>query len=226
VETLRKPFPPSRGVRKGMRVLGSANPCGARSAARRGKVLTRRLCRRRRIPDALIALALLLPLTTRILSRHDESYRDNWDLPLGPRIAVIVSGLGKKGVLEHALRSLQTNVVDAMGRDRVHVFLHIESRGFSSAEVYDVLTQNLDPSNLKRFAINDSSALELNAPPLRIQLDRLRAGFQLVLAEERMINERYGWVCRVRTDTFWLAKWKSQMLAKLVPQTSIVAGDN
>lgn len=182
-----------------------------------------------RLPVALIALALLLPFRTVLLSRtrHNESDRDNRDLPMGPRIAVIVSGLCKKGVFEHVIRSLQTNVVDAIGRDRVHLFFHVESRGpFSSAEVKDVLAQNVDPSNLRGYAVKDNSAVEPNVPHARIQFDRLRAGFQLVLVEERLFNERYRWICRVRTDTFWLAEWNGQMLSKLVPQTSIVAGTN
>ena len=185
------------------------------------------------LPVALIVLALLLPFRTMLLpvavcsrTRHCESDSDNRDLPIGPRIAIIVSGLCKKGVFEHVIRTLQTNVVDAIGRDQVHLFFHLESRGpLSSAEVKDTLVQNVHPSNLRTYAINDNSAIEPNAPHTRIQFDRLRAGFQLVLVEERLFNERYRWICRVRTDTFWLAKWNGQMLSKLVPQTSIVDGN-
>jgi hypothetical protein len=169
------------------------------------------------------------------VSRDVESWPDNRRLPLGNRVAVIVSGLGKRGVLEHALHSLQKNVVEALGRDNVHVFVHTEpsESSFTTSEVLGILTQHLSPANLRGYVINVPGTIRRGrmygakrwtAGRIHIQFDRLRDAFQLVLAEEQVENERYAWICRVRTDTIWLLPWSAESLRNVVPQNKTVAG--
>eukprot|EP00802_Teleaulax_amphioxeia_P010394 Tamp_10422.p1 GENE.Tamp_10422~~Tamp_10422.p1 ORF type:complete len:540 (-),score=79.06 Tamp_10422:54-1673(-) len=162
-----------------------------------------------------------------------DTWLDNGALPAGRRVALIVVGLGKPGVTEHALRSIQANVVNANGGgDRVHVFVNAEpEHGLSVSALEGLIKARLDQSSLKGFTIVPSGATRakmraVNAwttPVLkRVQFDRGRDTFPLVLAQEQRNGERYAAVCRLRTDTIWLDTWDIEAMTNM--QANTVAG--
>ena len=167
---------------------------------------------------------------------EDSCMLDNSALPTGRRVAVIVSGLAKRGLFEHTLRFLHRNVVDALGGpDRVHVFVHAEpENSYDMAEVQALISEILAVQSRKGMILTKPGARkermrEVNAWTVpqgkRAQFDRVRDAFQLVLAQEQLNQERYGWVCRTRTDTMWLEPWNSNRIA-LIAQNYTVAGPN
>jgi hypothetical protein len=157
---------------------------------------------------------------------------DNMDLAKGNRVAIVVTGIARPDVFEHALSSLQKNVVDAMGRDRVHVFVHAEPlhAALGIAGVEKMLRHELHPSALKGHIIvpaGSKGESMAGTPPWtmltgsRVQFDRVRDAFQLVVAEEQRNGERYAWVCRVRTDAIWLTSWDADQMRQLVPESTV-----
>jgi hypothetical protein len=140
---------------------------------------------------------------------------------------------GKRGITEHALRSIQANVVDAKGSgDRVHVFVNTEpEHGLSVSALENMIKGQLDQSSLKGYTIVPSGATlgtvgSVNAwtAPVRqrVQFDRGRDTFPLVLAQEQRNGERYAAVCRVRTDTIWLGTWDIEAMTNM--QANTIAG--
>ena len=167
---------------------------------------------------------------------------DNSALPLqlsgaghgvaGHRLAVIMSGLAKQGVFEHALHALKVNVVDALGPNQVHIFIHTESadvgkgREQAASEVLETIHSHLNESILKGYIITppDSKKQEERGEWMgvdkRAQYDRLQEAFKLVLNHEQTLETRYAWVCRARTDTLFLSPWNHSALIQLLPQNS------
>lgn len=183
-----------------------------------------------------VALAAVAMQCSLGVCGDDGCMLDNCALPTGQRVAIIVSGLAKRGVFQHTLRSLQRNVIDALGGpDRVHIFVHAEPDASQDLdEVQATILGTLAAQSRKGMIITKTGAREermreVNAwtePQLkRAQFDRVRDAFQLVLAQEQANRERYGWVARTRTDTLWLEPWAGDQLA-FVAKNSTVVGPN
>lgn len=187
-----------------------------------------------------------------------EAWLDNEALPVGRRVALIVIGVvssvracvlcfrscawrvfccnestaqAKRGITEHALLSIQANVVEANGSgDRVHVFVHTEpEHELSVSALENMIKCQLDQSSLKGYIIVPSGQTRVRAvnawtTPFgkRVQYDRGRDTFPLVLAQEQRNGERYAAVCRVRTDTIWLGKWDIEAMTNM--QANSIAG--
>jgi hypothetical protein len=131
------------------------------TSTERGRVLLKR----GRLLCCIVALCVLgRPIRGEedVRSAEKQSWLDNGHLPTGTRAAIIVSGLCRRGVLEHALASLQAHVVGQTGG--AHIFVHTEPSdpSFAVDEVRETLARNLARSSLKGFVISHPTRRELS----------------------------------------------------------------
>ena len=112
---------------------------------------------------------------------------------------------------------------------QVFVNTEVADPTFSIASVVDAITGNLDDSTLKGYIVTPAGTTAGKMGAInpwtvpkrkRIQFDRIRDTFPLVLAQEQRNNERYAFVCRLRTDTIWLSPWTSAALMQ-VPENTV-----
>ena len=186
----------------------------------------------RRLSPAVLLLATLcvgLCQNPGTKTHASVGHLDNQALPTGQRVAIVISGIAERGIFEHALDSLNKKVVSSVGEDRVHVFVHIEPMD-AVDDLLQVLHDKLDPSVLKGYIIAPAGAKnetmgavnEWTVPAAkRIQFDRVRDAFWLILAQEQHMGQRYGWACRMRTDTIWLSPWNMTALRTIVGANTV-----
>ena len=98
--------------------------------------------------------------TRRIGNKHVEWMEkdDNMHIPRGERLAILVTGLSKCGVLENMLRSLVVNVIEEIGLDLVDVYVHLEvarDSNQTTAELSQIVAELL-PVSVLRASIVDS----------------------------------------------------------------------
>jgi len=150
---------------------------------------------------------------------------DNVNLPQRHRLALLLTGLSKRGVIENVLRALTINVIQAAGGDGdVDVYVHTEAARDSnmSALALSELFHALLPSHAIRAVIVDSGGEKgsqmmtglagggwKHKPHHLLQFTALQELYGMLLQHERTVNERYGYIARVRTDALMLSPWPS-----------------
>ena len=142
---------------------------------------------------------------------------------------MLITGLCKIGVIENVMRALGTNVIEAAGIDDVDVYVHTQptfDSNLTSGETLQLIRALLPPHVLRGSIVTERAHRMVqkrdglagggwkHEPHDRLQFSGLAELYGLVLARERILKERYGYVARVRSDTLMLSKWP-----KLAPET-------
>ena len=170
---------------------------------------------------------------------------DNAHLPQGERLAVLISGLSKRGaefdIFENVLHSVHANVVEALGEDLVDVYLHIEAAPDSNQTAAQLagLIASLLPERIVRGSILQGSATGGGPPPplhsglaaggwkhkayIVHQFARVQELYALALLHERRSQQKYGYIARLRSDCVLFTPWLSPLTEwkKSVPANTV-----
>ena len=142
---------------------------------------------------------------------HDEV--DNSLLPLGHRVAILISGLWESGFTDRwAIPSMRSHVMRPLTRSgvgEVHFFVHSEPEASSNMtllELENVWSEMLG-SGLKGIFIKPGGVHRTEgrfSHGQYRQFNRIRELFDMVLGHEVSMGARYSHVIRMRTDAIWV----------------------